>query len=144
MPTLTRTEVAKRLGKSVATVRRLEGHVLFPAKDWRGVHRFDEWEVERLEKNPERTQRWARSRWFEQRRTDGRRARALVAQGGASRRLAGTFPGASSSDATIAALSELVGHLLECDADELYQLGVRPRFIAALARVAEELTLLHV
>lgn len=38
--------VAKRLGKSIATVRRMEGIELHPARDERGVHRFDPDEVE--------------------------------------------------------------------------------------------------
>jgi hypothetical protein len=45
---MTRREVAKRLGKSVAAVRRLEGVHLHPARDSRGVHHFDEDEVEAL------------------------------------------------------------------------------------------------
>jgi hypothetical protein len=45
---LTRSQVAKRLGKSIATVRRLEGVHLFPRKDRRGVHWFEEYEVEAL------------------------------------------------------------------------------------------------
>ena len=42
---LTRAGVAKYLGKSIATVRRLEGRDLFPRVDKRGVHRFYETEV---------------------------------------------------------------------------------------------------
>ena len=42
---LTRAAVAKVLGRSIATVRRLEGHELFPRRDWKGVFRFDESEV---------------------------------------------------------------------------------------------------
>ena len=45
---MTRREVAKRLGKSVAAVRRLEGVHLHPARDSRGVHHFDEDDVEAL------------------------------------------------------------------------------------------------
>lgn len=45
---LTRMQVARRLGKSVATVRRLEGHSLNPVRDGRGIHRFHPEEVERL------------------------------------------------------------------------------------------------
>jgi hypothetical protein len=43
---LTRGQVAKRLGKSVATVRRLEGRELHPRRDTKGVLRFDPEEVE--------------------------------------------------------------------------------------------------
>jgi hypothetical protein len=45
---LTRSQVARRLGKSVATVRRMEGIELHPVCDGRGVYRFDAGEVERL------------------------------------------------------------------------------------------------
>ena len=45
---LTRGQVAKRLGKSIATVRRMEGNELHPARDERGVLRFSAEEVERL------------------------------------------------------------------------------------------------
>jgi hypothetical protein len=55
---LTRSGVAKRLGKSIATVRRMEGIELFPTRDERGIHRFDPEEVERVargERSPNRT-----------------------------------------------------------------------------------------
>jgi len=42
---LTRSGVAKCLRRSLATVRRLEGVELFPHRDLRGVHWFDEAEV---------------------------------------------------------------------------------------------------
>lgn len=42
---LTRSGVAKLLRRSVATVQRPEGHELFPKRDARGVHRFDECEA---------------------------------------------------------------------------------------------------
>ena len=45
---LTRAAVAKRLGRSIATVRRLEGNELHPWTDERGVHRFDAAEVDEL------------------------------------------------------------------------------------------------
>jgi hypothetical protein len=44
---LTRGQVAKRLGRSVATVRRMEGHELHPKRDADGVLRFDPAEVQR-------------------------------------------------------------------------------------------------
>lgn len=43
---LTRAGVAKRLGRSVATVRRMEGIELHPWVDERGVHQFDAGEVD--------------------------------------------------------------------------------------------------
>src|SRR5690606_14384846 len=43
---LTRTGVARRLGKSIATVRRMEGVELHPTRDERGVHHFDPDEVD--------------------------------------------------------------------------------------------------
>jgi hypothetical protein len=42
---LTRAGVARRLGRSIATVRRMEGYELLPARDERGVHWFDPEEV---------------------------------------------------------------------------------------------------
>ena len=45
---MTRQQVAKRLGKSVATVRRIEGVLLHPARDARGIRRFGDEEVEEL------------------------------------------------------------------------------------------------
>jgi hypothetical protein len=45
---MTRQQVAKRLGNSLATVRRLEGVRLTPVQDARGVHHFDPDEVEAL------------------------------------------------------------------------------------------------
>lgn len=45
---MTRQQVAKRLGRSVATVRRLEGNRLHARQDARGVHYFDPDEVEAL------------------------------------------------------------------------------------------------
>jgi hypothetical protein len=45
---LTRAQVARRLGKSIATIRRLEGTHLFPSRDSRGVNQFHEDEVERF------------------------------------------------------------------------------------------------
>src|SRR4051812_35685490 len=45
---LTRSQVARRLGKSVATVRRIEGILLAPARDRRGVYRFDPADVDDL------------------------------------------------------------------------------------------------
>ena len=45
---MTRQQVAQRLGKSVATVRRIEGVLLHPTVDSRGTHRFDDDEVEAL------------------------------------------------------------------------------------------------
>jgi hypothetical protein len=45
---LTRSQVAKRLGKSVATVRRIEGVLLAPIQDARGVYRFNADDVDDL------------------------------------------------------------------------------------------------
>lgn len=45
---MTRGQVARRLGKSVATVRRLEGSLLHPRRDASGVLRFNPTEVDRV------------------------------------------------------------------------------------------------
>lgn len=42
---LTRKQVAHRIGRSISTVRKMEGHSLHPRVDWRGVRRFDADEV---------------------------------------------------------------------------------------------------
>ncbi len=55
---LTRSAVAKRLGKSIATVRRMEGIELHPTRDERGVNPFDPAEVEQVAQ----TQRWGGAR----------------------------------------------------------------------------------
>ena len=53
---MTRSAVAKRIGKSVATVRRAEGVLLHPTTDHRGVHHFNSEEVavlvRRIEREP--------------------------------------------------------------------------------------------
>jgi hypothetical protein len=46
--TLTRAQVAERLGVSLSSVRRLEWDRLHPEVDDRGVHRFDSAEVDAL------------------------------------------------------------------------------------------------
>jgi ribosome-binding protein aMBF1 (putative translation factor) len=57
MKTWKRAQVAKRIGKSVATVRRLEGIELFPTLDEGGAHRFDAAEVEALAARMDRARR---------------------------------------------------------------------------------------
>jgi hypothetical protein len=54
---LTRAQVAARLGKSIATVRRMEGTALHPRKDANGVHRFCPMEVTAVARAP-RTRGW--------------------------------------------------------------------------------------
>jgi DNA-binding transcriptional MerR regulator len=50
---LTRDDVARRLGVSISTVRRLEGTRLHPAIDVKGIRRFKASDVERLAKELE-------------------------------------------------------------------------------------------
>jgi hypothetical protein len=63
---LTRCQVARRLGKSIATVRRMEGHELASWVDERGVHRFDLEQVEEaaLSRGSGRTQSARLSGWL--------------------------------------------------------------------------------
>lgn len=62
---LSRSQVAKRLRRSVSTVRRLERHELFPVCDARGIYWFDEREVEAVRKRIERGQATsARGAWL--------------------------------------------------------------------------------
>jgi|GEM_PF-6213731 len=42
---MTRSQVARTLKRSIATVRRMEGNELHPWRDSKGVHRFDAGEV---------------------------------------------------------------------------------------------------
>jgi hypothetical protein len=65
---LTRTQVARRLGKSIATVRRLEGRALHPARGEHDVRLFDISEVDRLKRDPKRLAQFAKSPWFRQNR----------------------------------------------------------------------------
>lgn len=58
---LTRHDVAKRLGVSISTVRRLEGERLHPLIDGKGVRRFKASDVERLAKELEAEQRSPRN-----------------------------------------------------------------------------------
>ena len=58
---LTRHDVAKRLGVSISTVRRLEGERLHPLVDGKGVRRFKASDVERLAKELEAEQRSPRN-----------------------------------------------------------------------------------
>jgi hypothetical protein len=64
---LTRSQVARRLGKSVATVRRLESRVLHPKRGRSGTWLFDSDHVERLARSPELARGRGRSKWFERR-----------------------------------------------------------------------------
>src|SRR5258708_34184509 len=63
MKTWKRAQVAKRIGKSVATVRRLEGIELFQTLDEGGAHRFDAAEVEALAARMDRARR-PQSAWL--------------------------------------------------------------------------------
>lgn len=62
---LTRSQVAERLKKSIATVRRYEDRVLFPIIGRNDVRYFDEDAVEELRQNPELAWEWGRSEWFD-------------------------------------------------------------------------------
>lgn len=61
MAPLTRDDVAKRLGVSISTVRRLEGTRLHPSIDDKSVRRFKASDVERLAKELEAEQRSPRN-----------------------------------------------------------------------------------
>jgi hypothetical protein len=64
--TLTRAQVAARLGISTTSVRRLEWDELHPVQDARGVWRFDPNEVAALAPRPQRTPREPGSQQAEQ------------------------------------------------------------------------------
>lgn len=61
MAALTRDDVAKRLGVSISTVRRLEGTRLHPSIDDKSVRRFKASDVDRLAKELEAEQRSPRN-----------------------------------------------------------------------------------
>ena len=69
MAGITRGEVAKLLGKSVATVRRMEGSELHPTVDTKGVNRFAPDDVARVaaqkQKSSRTTTRSSRTEWFD-------------------------------------------------------------------------------
>lgn len=110
MHTLTRAAVAQRLGRSIATVRRLEYRVLFPVRDERGVLRFDEDNVERVRSQPESLRVFARSRWFEDILRD-RASKSRVPAG--MRRPSKWQPAPEASYSTLAnELQQVLGELL--------------------------------
>jgi hypothetical protein len=88
---LTRAGVAKRLQRSIATVRRLEGRELFPWRDARGVHRFNEGEVNALARALElESVPAARGTWLRCRRSERSRFKPnLDAQSPVSTQLQG-------------------------------------------------------
>ncbi len=128
---LTRTQVARRLGKSVATVRRLEGRVLFPRRDWRGIHRFDEWEVEGLQRNPERLKQHARSTWFQRERPSKGARRS-------ENRRASHISSAGEHAALADVLELLLERFAEVDLQALFAAGVDAELIAMMIQCAEE------
>jgi hypothetical protein len=115
---LTRREVATTLRRSIATVRRLEGHVLHPQRDARGTYWFASDEVDRLRAGIHRARPWARSEWFQNRtRTakdrTARRAPALGAVLEACEALAmtarrGRYASRSEAIVSLEALSDLL------------------------------------
>lgn len=64
---MTRSEVARALGRSIATVRRIEGVYLHPRRDANGIHRFDAREVRELQADLERRAVCLAPSWFENR-----------------------------------------------------------------------------
>jgi hypothetical protein len=138
--TLTRSQVARRLGKSIATVRRLEGRVLFPRFDSRGTHWFDEWEVERIRLNPEQISKHGRSKWFRTVSEQSRlrtRDEAWLTQPTVSPN-AHALPRnrrASFADA----LEALLAQLLEVDTRRLVAAGLDEHVLAVLLGSIDEL-----
>ena len=123
---LTRSQVARRIGKSIATVRRLEGRVLHPLLGDGDVRLFNESEVERLRDKPGDIARWGRSDWFQRRRA--RQARTS----GAPRACAG-----QSSQEAAAAIVDVLEALLTARPRMLLQLGVDERMMRNLVRAVE-------
>lgn len=123
---LTRSQVARRIGKSIATVRRLEGRVLHPLLGDGDVRLFHESEVERLRDKPGEIARWGRSDWFQRRRA--RQARTP----GAHR----VGVGQSSAEAA-GAIMDVLEAMLAAPPRMLLRLGIDERMMRNLVRAAE-------
>ena len=64
-------------GRSPSRQEHRHRHVLFPSRDERGVHRLDDWDVDRLREDPERARSYARSVWFDSRHVQSQHARDI-------------------------------------------------------------------
>jgi hypothetical protein len=139
---MTRGEVARRLGKSIATVRRLEGRVLFPTKRRNGRWWFDESEVEALRCDPDRFRANAPSTWL---RVRIQLAEPSKGAGLTSRRAALPVPVqrdaavVEGAELVMQLLSELLNAVAELPPRQLVRAGIDEEF---LDRCGEALGLL--
>jgi len=143
MHRLTRSQVARRLGKSLATVRRLEKRVLRPERGRSGTWLFDPDLVERLARNPELAAGRGRSKWFEQRL--GANDQGNRGQGFPARRLPNEDrdPGPGPSRREVPALEGVLEDLqevIEMLVDERALTRAGAALLLELAGTAQQLT----
>jgi transposase-like protein len=104
---LTRRAVARRLGKSVAAIRAIEGALLHPSQGPNGVRLFDADEVERLAGRPLGVN--AHSKWFRM-RLNAQKSATRAGRSSEVERLRRQVAGLSEENAELrAALAEFIG-----------------------------------
>jgi hypothetical protein len=137
---LTRSQVARRLGKSIATVRRLEDRALYPVRGEHDVRLFDDWEVDRLKRDPKKLARFAQSPWFKRSRaSESRRATKSIALTALPR----TEPDAARAWAVAAELEAVYEMLLDVSASRLLRAGVDEAAFEVIATAIEILRERH-
>ena len=138
---LTRSQVARRLGKSIATVRRLEDRALHPVRGDHGVWLFDDWEVDWLKRDPERLAQFAQSPWFKRNRVAERRGPIIPPT--ASMTPTRTEPDAARAWLVAAELEAVSEMLLDVPAPSLLRAGVDEAAFEVLATAIEILRERH-
>jgi hypothetical protein len=139
---LTRSEVARRLNRSIATVRRLENLVLHPIRGRNGVRLFDPLEVEILVREPSRMAPFCRSSWFERNR--GNWAMPRTRHGGQThlkqRKKADVAPDVNRQRVAAAEqLEAVVEVLLDAAPRQLLAVGVDDRALGVLLAAVDAL-----
>lgn len=142
---LTRSEVARRLHRSVATVRRLENVVLHPIRGKNDVRLFDPWEVDLLVRDPSRMAPFCRSTWFESNR--GNWAKPRMRYGGQThqKKRGDADEAVNAHQRRLAAADELEGTvevLLGAHPRRLVAAGIDDRFLEVLVAAVDALRLL--
>lgn len=130
---LTRSQVARRLGKSIATVRRLEDRALHPIRGEHDVRLFDEWEVDRLKRDPERLAQFAQSSWFRNRATEPRSPNPLPVSTPRTR----SEPDTPRAWVVAAELEAVYEMLLDVPASRLLRAGVDEAAFEVLSTAIE-------
>ncbi len=131
---LTRSQVARRLGRSIATVRRLEDRALHPIVGKRNVRYFDVLEVDRLKQDPARLVSCAQSGWFKRKRASATRRASVPAAPEACAESAAEHRAFVASE-----LEGLFEKLVEIPAARLLKAGLDEDAFAVLAAAIEAL-----